>query len=131
MECDQEVLGAFDMRPVRAGTLLIGCITTARSKSGRGVESEVDADLEQVDVGGDAEWSGRNGEPAWCADERVCRAAESVVVVFDEAGEPIQESIFASYSYRPAAAMLGRRGRGSSGDEEAVVAYFPSAASLD
>ena len=51
----------------------------------------------------------------------VPRAAESVAVVFDEAGEPVHEGIFAAYPNRPAAALLVRPGRGKSGNKEAVV----------
>src|SRR6516164_8791264 len=103
--------------------------STAQSISG--AESEVQPELERADVGPDAKWSGHSCETAGWADERIRRSAETVIVVFNEAGEPIQKGIFAAYPNRPAAAVLGHGGRGDPGNEEVIAAFFPGAASPD
>src|SRR6516225_635021 len=105
------------------------CASSAQSNSG--VEFEVQPKLERADVGPDAKWRGHSCQTAGWADERARRSAETVIVVFNEAGEPIQEGIFAAYPDRPAAAVLGHGGRGDPGNEEVIAACFPGAATPD
>jgi hypothetical protein len=78
-------------------------------------ELEVYADLEHVHVLLDVHPKCRGDECSAdqkrCAVEVVGLGAEAVEVVFGEAGEPIQEGVFAADAQRPPTPGFARRGK--------------------
>ena len=72
-------------------------------------ELQVQAGLHDIDVGSDIDWKRRH-RPDWtecaAAQAHAVIIADTVVVVFNEAGEPVEERIFTADTNSPAAARL-------------------------
>src|SRR6516162_10088074 len=100
--------------------------------SGRRTESDVYTNLDDIDVGVEAdrdvdEGAARDGR---CASEVLRIAAEVVVVVFDKSGEPVEKGVFAADTDCPAVARIAVRGERSPCGLDAEIAAHPGAAAL-
>src|SRR5271166_6937844 len=92
-------------------------------------ELEVETDLQDIDVGRDAEVIGREAAHRRSAGQRARIAAtKSVIVVFDKAGEPVQEGVFTANAYRPTALRRAGRREGNCTDLEREVSLLPGPA---
>jgi hypothetical protein len=75
----------------------VALITGRELPSCGGAEFQVQAGLHDIDVGSDIDWKRRH-RPDWtecaAAEAHAVIIADTVVVVFNEAGEPVEERIF-------------------------------------
>src|SRR3984893_10998611 len=97
-----------------------------------GAELEVETCLHDVDIGRDADAVGhKTARPSWQADQPVWSGrAKAIVIIFDEAGEPIQKGIFGANPDRPTTLRRAVGGDVNSVNLESVAAVEPSATSL-
>jgi len=95
-----------------------------------GTESQVEASLDNIDVGVDVDRKYGGRTPDHCAAEVARTVAEAVVVVFDETGEPIQKGIFTADANCPTVARLAECGERIACKLEIKIAFQPSAAAL-
>src|SRR5262249_23482536 len=100
----------------------------SRSRAEQNVQADLDHVLRLFDVERNRTWaSGEAGHRS--AHDGVGAGAEVVVVVLDEAGEPVGEGVFKADADRPPAAGVAERGS-ETREGEGEVVPLPRAAAL-
>ena len=93
-------------------------------------EFEVQTGFDDVDSRFDGDWKCRHEKAAGRTNEVVRAVTKVVVIVFDEASEPVHESVFSAHASSPAFAGLTHCGSGNAGDQEIKIGLQPSTAAL-